>query len=736
MTNYLIGKAERLVKATIGAGGGGDKNPVYSFAEARSRLQPMIGQVTRLIDSLPQAACPDDQAVAALTVNPEYIAKSYYPTDLLKAVGLTTVGSRPKKILPSKRSRGREPEETLTTQLFVMGRRAAFRRWDENLIQWTGDDGVSKAFTTIEEIHAPSVEEKIKGQLPDTGDIVFEIVLHTDKLLGEHRTLPAFQEYLRGLGLTPKFERRFYAGGLCFLDLDAPVDLADEIAMFTPVRALRQMPRLRMMRPTFRSGGFSTAPVVLPTQGPLDPNLKVAIFDGGLPDNHPLAAWAKPIDATGGKPPIKDCTDHGVAVTSSFLFGHIDPTKPLPQPYSSVDHHRVFDLDTLPGQDPHELAIVLERVDKVLSNSHYDLVNFSIGPVAPIEDDDVHPWTAVIDDRLSKGKTLATFAVGNGGTWTFNRVQAPSDCINGLAVGACDSPETPWMRAPYSSVGPGRSPGVIKPDLVEFGGSLQRNFILLSSSTTPTLEGSEGTSFAAPSTLRMAAGVKAHFGDNLSTLAVHALLVHTLETCEHPCAEVGRGRLARTLHEIVSCSDDMIRVVYQGEIAAKQYIRAPIPVPADVMQGMVSVKATLVFSTAVDSHHPGNYTRAGLEPFFRPHDGKRKKPEQLHADTKSFFGKAQKGLTEDELRRDNWKWENCLHAEHDYRGTSLNNPAFDIHYIPRLEGRDFEPDVPLKYAMIITVQSKKTTDLYNQVVRKYATLLEPLRPVVDIPITT
>lgn len=38
MTNYLIGKAERLVKATIGAGGGGDKNPVYTFAEARSRL--------------------------------------------------------------------------------------------------------------------------------------------------------------------------------------------------------------------------------------------------------------------------------------------------------------------------------------------------------------------------------------------------------------------------------------------------------------------------------------------------------------------------------------------------------------------------------------------------------------------------------------------------------------------------------------------------------------------------
>ena len=281
MTNYLLGKAERLVQETIGAGGGGEKQPVYTFAEARSRLQPMIGEMTRSIDALPAAACPDDQAVAAVTVNPEYIAKSYFPTELLRAVGLTTVGSRPRKVLPKKRSRGREPEEALTTQLFVMGRRSAFRRWDATISEWPGDDGVSRAFTTIEDVHAPSVDEKIKGSLPDHGDIVFEIVLHTERLIGEHRTLPAFQAYLRGLGLDPKFERKFFAGGLCFVDLDAPVELARKIALFTPLRALRQMPRLRMMRPTFRSGGFSTKPPQLPTDGPLDPNLKVAIFDGG-----------------------------------------------------------------------------------------------------------------------------------------------------------------------------------------------------------------------------------------------------------------------------------------------------------------------------------------------------------------------------------------------------------------------------------------------------------------------
>lgn len=37
------------------------------------------------------------------------------------------------------------------------------------------------------------------------------------------------------------------------VELEARVELADDTATFTPVRALRQMPALRMLRPTFRS---------------------------------------------------------------------------------------------------------------------------------------------------------------------------------------------------------------------------------------------------------------------------------------------------------------------------------------------------------------------------------------------------------------------------------------------------------------------------------------------------
>ena len=101
---------------------------------------------------------------------------------------------------------------------------------------------------------------------------------------------------------------------------------------------------------------------------------------------------------------------------------------------------------------------------------------------------------------------------------------------------------------------------------------------------------------------------------------------------------------------------------------------------------------------------------------------------------KVFFGKAQSGLTEEELRRDALKWENCLHSSVGFQGQSLKNPVFDIHYNSRLEGRNFAHNTELSYALVVSIHSKNLTDLYDKVLRKYATQLEPLRPVVEIPI--
>ncbi|TZG31267.1 S8 family peptidase [Agrobacterium sp. B1(2019)] len=736
--NFLLGKGERLVSSVTGVRGGAPKQHPYTFLESRSRLAPMLTRAVAEVDLLPANACPDDKAVLSVVLNPEYIAKSFYPRELFQRVGVEAVGSKTRSVTPKKRSLGRAPEETLTTEIFVMGPRNALRSWSEGLPHWNDSTGSANGIIAIEEIGAPEPEEKLKGEIPASGDVTFEAVLHTDELLGEKSIVSAFRHYLASLGINAPMDKRFYAGGLCFVELTAPANLADKIATFTAVRALREMPTLRILRPTVRAAATPSPPIEYPSQPAMDRTIQVAIFDGGLPDNHPLTSWATPFDTTGVGGSHEELRRHGVHVTSAFLFGHIDPTKPLPRPYASVDHYRVVDTD--PSQDPEGLYEVLYRIDQTLLNKQFDLVNISLGPRLPIEDDDVHAWTAVLDDRFARNDTLATIAVGNDGerdaTLGFNRIQVPSDCVNAMAVGAADSPDSPWARAPYSSVGPGRSPGLIKPDLVDFGGSLQRPFLVTSLDGSPSLEVTGGTSFASPSLLRIAAGVKAHLGASVDMLSVRALLIHTAEMSELSAEEIGRGRVARRVDDILLCDDDTIRVIYQGTISARTYVRAPIPVPTGEIPGKVQITATICYKTLTDPHHPGNYTRAGLEIAFRPKDDRRKDGDKLHADTQSFFGKAQKGLTEGDLRRDAWKWENTLHGSVGFLGKSLRNPVFDIHYNARLESRDFEPEDKLRYALVVSVKAKRVADLYDQIVRKYQTQLEPLRPVLDIPIRT
>lgn len=741
--NFLLGKGERLTEPVIVPSGGAAKESPYTFYEAKERLQPMLDNLADKVRSLPDEICPGGLTVATITLNPEYIAKSYHPSELLRSVGLTSIGSRKRNIIPEKKSKNREPLSASTTELFVVGQKATFIRWASQFNTWDQTMPGANQIVEIEQINFLDSEDKLKSISSGKNESVFEIVLHGVEDHLENAYLIAFKKYLYSLGVEASFDKRFFAGKLIFVELKAPSSLANEIAKFSLVRVVRTMPSLRLLKPIFRSSGISSGKVLYHDLTPLDSTTKTAIFDGGIPEDHPICKWATPHDTNGCGPSDPELEEHGISVTSAYLFGHIIPGKVLPRPYSFVDHYRV--LDKLPGQNPYELYDVLDRIIDVLSTAEYDFINLSLGPSLPIDDDEVHAWTAVLDEFLSKGSILATVAVGNDGegdpTINANRVQVPSDCVNALAIGACDTPDQFWARASYSSIGPGRSPGLIKPDLVDFGGSVGRPFLVTDLDGINLLQ-TGGTSFAAPSTLRLASGIKAHFGSSLNALAIRTLLIHSSEASELPKFEVGWGRVARDLESIVVCEDHVMRVVYQGKISAAKYLRAPIPLPPGAIAGMVKIKATLCYATPVDPHCPDNYTRSGLEPFFRPNKNRKRKVEQgeaepMHALTKPFFAKARKGFeTEEDLRTDAFKWENCMHYEGRFQGSSLDEPLFDIHYNARAEGHNDTRVQELDYALVVTVEAPKVKDLYDQVVRRYATQLEQLQPVIDIPVRT
>jgi hypothetical protein len=741
-TNFLIGYGERLASDMPSPAGGAPKRHPYTFGEARKRLSPKVKSAAKDLAALPDDACPGDQSVALVTLHPTYLAKTYYPADLLRAYGLDTVGSRAREVSPEKWTKKRPPASAVTSELFVAGPRRRFGQLAFDIDRLREANPGAADLIKIEDFRVQPVVEKLKPFQTDDDEPLLEVVLHAQPVAEDAFILEGFEAYVQSLDLSLDLDkRRFFAEGLCFLPLRVPRQVAPELAKFSFLRLAREMPRLRQFRPVARATpGFAPFACKLPSQPPVDRDIRVAVFDGGVKSDGKLDPWVSRKKTKNLGDPVPEFQNHGTAVTSALLFGPLQDGACADRPYASVDHYRVLDVDTQ-NDDQFELYSVLERIQDILdSRPRYDFINLSLGPDLPIEDNDVHAWTAVLDQLLADGQTLAAIAVGNSGERDRDsglaRIQTPSDCVNALAVGSCDRTGSAWRRAGYSSVGPGRSPGIMKPDGLAFGGSAREPYWVLNAENPGAAMPITGTSFAAPTALRTAIGLRAHFGTLLSPLAIKALLLHGCDDAGHDKCDVGWGRIPADIDVIVMTDEHTAHIVYQGELRPASWVRMQVPIPSATMTGNVDLMATFCFASATDPQDPLNYTRSGLEVRFRPHDGKRKDPKQLHADSSHFFQAKDVFVDETDLRADAHKWETTLHKRRRMRGSGLRNPVFDVHYNARAGGRNAKHADKIPYAMVLTVHSPKTKDLYNRIVQRYQTILEPLKPVVEIPIRT
>ncbi|MFZ5894687.1 MAG: S8 family peptidase [Myxococcota bacterium] len=739
--NFLLGQGERLASNVQVLKAGGDKNPPYDLGEAKTRIAERLAKVTTQISKLPEDACPRGEAVAVLTLHPRFLSKSDYPSDLLSAVGLRAVGSRSRKIKPEKWGIEKHGEEAVTEEIFVAGAKTAFDRWSNTVRRWTTDTKGAASLSHIEDLRTFDAKSKLRG-VPEGTGVLLEVVLHNS---GAEGIVLSFIKYAESLGADPLVARRRDVQGLTFLPVRVDPKQAEAIARFSFVRVARGMPTLRPFRPAMLRG-LSGFDVELPKDVPLDSSARAVIFDGGIPAQaqNALAPWVKLVEPAGLGPAVPLFEEHGLGVTTAFLFGPLASGQAPPRPLCSVDHVRVLDNKTGTAKDP-DYFDVLDRIAGYIDKNAglYSYVNISLGPSLAVDDDEVTLWTAALDKRFAHGKCVATVAAGNDGELDaatgLNRIQPPADGVNVLSVGAADRRGAGWQRAPYSCVGPGRSPGIVKPDGLAFGGSRHEPFGVL----TPQLRGGHihGTSFAAPFALRSAASIGAQLGTRLGPLAVRALLIHRAHADDvHELKDVGWGRFEADSLQLITCDDDEALVVFQGELPVGEHLRAPVPISNVQLKGDVFLSASLVIAPEVDPEHPSTYTRSGLEVAFRPHSARFTKPKNgakqaKHAKTRSFFSPANLyGQSESVQRDDGHKWEPCLHHEERIRSSSLSDPCFDIYYHHRESGMKVADPQPIPYAFVVSLKAPKVNDLYSRVVRAYANVLVPLQPRTRIPV--
>lgn len=176
--NFLLGFGERLSTPVDVPTGGGDKHPAYDFETAKERLANKLASASQRFSKLPDSACPEGEVVAVVTMHPRYISKSDFPDDLLRSVGLRSVGSRPRAIKPEKWGIEKHPEEAITEDIFVAGSRAAYENWANRIEGWSASSAAAREISHIEDVGAFEARDKLKSIPIDKSQAALEIVLH------------------------------------------------------------------------------------------------------------------------------------------------------------------------------------------------------------------------------------------------------------------------------------------------------------------------------------------------------------------------------------------------------------------------------------------------------------------------------------------------------------------------------------------------------------------------------
>ena len=743
--NLLIGKGERLFQDGEWPGTRGGKPDPYNINAQRSILTPVLNELSETARSRDRKLAPRGEVAAKITIHPEFLAKSYFPETLLRNSGLRLVGSRGIDVKPREMVHGKAPEVRPSAVLIVAGTEHAFQRTSDLLNSDEASSAVQKSFNRIESIDPFLPKDRKAGLDLAHFNGWAEIVLHAG--LDDRDIREAFFKLLVESGGAFEPDRARSIGGLTFLPVHTLTDSAESfvcgIEEFTHLRTVRNMPMLSV-DPFHPDNGVLRDLLLAPPMpdGPaIDEATRALILDGGFTAG--LLPWVKASNAAGVPTNVTDLP-HGHAVTSAFLFGAIEEDQQtIGVPYCNVEHVRV--LPSL-AEDT-QVVDVIDRILDTLQGARdegrpFALANLSLGPRLPIVDEDPHEWTVRLDDFLSLGDLFMTVAAGNDGTsgQDLGRIQPPSDAVNAFSVGASDGHHRKARRAPYSCLGPGRSPGLVKPDAVAFGGVKEAPLRLVDP-TSGMIKLHAGTSYSAPLAMRLAAGLKAAIDQQIDPTMLHALLVSRAQfnaRSGHNQTEVGWGVLPRAMEDILYSPDDEVVVMYQGVIAKGQAIRAAIPLPQGLpVSKSATVAATFSYRAPIDPAHPVNYTRAGLEVLFQP-DGE---------SSEGFFS-ATRFDAEQELRTDALKWETCRHRQRKVGIEKMTNPSFLIRYQGREEGggdSDAVKDATgnllpasqqpsaLPFALVIRIKVPEESTLSQMVLGQFEVLSEvPLRAKIQI----
>ncbi|MBP6924138.1 MAG: S8 family peptidase [Candidatus Pacebacteria bacterium] len=754
----MLHKGQVYSKSVTKKSGGGEKTYSRSFDEALSHITTSLESTLDTVASLPQEHRLPNEFVFCIRMDPDFTAKSYYPESFLrafdKAGAITEVGSR-------KWTEDLETDEDQALKTTREGKLLFIRSNQETLTGFvnslknggvTFNETLQNEMRTVEEINLLTPQERLQGFDNEWVEGQVEVVIHPFETDGDVLT-KHFIDKLKSAGVNQTRVRlKHYPEGLTFASFKASRANLEALSQYNPLRSMHPLEFNGL--PEMRASYGTQMPNVTPLSE--KSSITVGVFDGGIDDtNNYLNNQTEGVDLT-AKAPVANGLMHGTAVTGLILYGEMNQYPAghqLPTPPVSVRSFRVFPLDDDTDiENQVELYEIIDKIeDTVPKQTDIKVYNISFGPSGPILDDSINRFTWALDRLAHKYGILFCVAVGNDGERVLNRVQAPSDMVNGLGVGAYNKVNGVIGRAAYSCVGPGREGNKIKPDLCAFGGCAQNPIQLVPMGGNNRLA-DMGTSYSSPLVARAAAEILGRSSDEVDHLAVRAMLIHSaqkLNDDESTDIEHGHGIMPDTVEEIMSCKPGSYTLLYRGAIAPAKYAELQIPWDPAVTSGTAKMKWTLVTESEIDPNSPDDYTTSSVEMTLYPNAHKYRfvrlneagKKETRDIDTRDaaqlleVAGWEQSTVpitatgtptwtTEEESRRDLLKWDTVEKRVKGFRVSSIASPCFHIHGFNRGIRAGAKS---IDYALVLTIEITSTDiDLYSSVVHNFGAL-QPIR---------
>ena len=286
----LLGYGETLTSPVKLNTGGGPKNKPYTYEENKPVIVAQLNEVISEINDTLPLAMPEGKAVVKFVLHPAFLAKSYFPVKLLNKFSLQSIGSKAVSIKPRKdiKKRGKREEYT-TACIYVSGKKENFQDFLDTLNEDNLNQSLKDDFITLENISTLTTSDKIKSFNNDEV-VAVEIALHTPNT--PSGIVDAFEVFAKQNGVFVDKKRSISVKGLTFIPAKASKNMALKLAEFSFLRTLRELPQLRVNDPVILRSSTNDSTLSLPSEGAINPDLKVAIFDGGLGINN-FDPWVK-----------------------------------------------------------------------------------------------------------------------------------------------------------------------------------------------------------------------------------------------------------------------------------------------------------------------------------------------------------------------------------------------------------------------------------------------------------